>query len=95
MPGAAYLNSLCSGHGCFPSRQASSASENVFINDIGAHRSGDLWQPHSCQNNVHDGILMDGSGTVFVNDTPKGRIGDQIDCGSFVLTGSDNVEVGG
>lgn len=103
MNGAARLLDLCTGHphpadgGRFPSRINITASDDVFVNDRGAHRVGDLWDKHKCTVNpshIHDGIQIQGSSTVFVNDRPKARIGDQISCGSQVMTGSSDVIVG-
>jgi uncharacterized Zn-binding protein involved in type VI secretion len=91
MPAACRLGDLCTGHGCWPTRPNSSASSDVFVNDVGSHRVGDLWQPHSCRT-THDGIAISGSPDVFVNDKPKVRVGDLIDCGSLVLSGSPDVE---
>lgn len=90
MPGAARLNDICSGHGCYPSRPNISASEDVFINDLGAHRVGDIWDVHACED-AHGGVTITGSEDVFVNDEPLARIGDQVDCGSFILEGSEDV----
>lgn len=90
MPKATRIGDLCTGHESFPPRPSISGSSDVFVNDIGSHRVGDLWAPHP-----HDGILISGSASVFVNDAPKGRVGDMVDCGSMVLNGSDDVEVGG
>lgn len=92
MPGAARLTDFCSGHGCFPSRPNIGASDDVFVNDRGAHRVGDLWNTHTCDS-THGGFTITGSPDVFVNDLPKARIDDLVDCGSRILTGSDDVLV--
>jgi len=92
MPGASRLGDICTGHGCFPSRPNISASEDVFVNDIGSHRVGDMWDVHCCAS-CHDGVTIQGSPDVFVNDQPKARIGDAVDCGSMILEGSEDVLV--
>jgi len=90
MPGAARLTDKCTGHGCFPSRPNTAASNDVFTNDLGAHRQGDAWRTHTCTGS-HGGNLASGSPNVFINDKQAGRIGDPVSCGSKVRTGSDNV----
>jgi uncharacterized Zn-binding protein involved in type VI secretion len=92
MPAACRLNDFCTGHGCFPSRPNLSASEDVFVEDIGSHRLGDIWDVHACET-IHGGITVSGSEDVFVNDQPKARIGDEVDCGSTILTGAESVFV--
>lgn len=93
MPAATRLGDICSGHGCFPSRPNSSASSNVFINGLGAHRVTDTWQPHSCIT-THDSYLAAGSSSVFINGLAASRIGDPVECGSTVLSGSPDVFIG-
>lgn len=93
MPGAARLSDSCTGHGCYPPRSNIMASTDVFTNDRGAHRQGDKWKAHKCKHS-HDGTLASGSGTVWINDKQAGRIGDPIDCGSTVQTGSTDVFIG-
>lgn len=64
----------------------------MFVNGLPAHREGGAWATHC--NSVpicHGGALASGSSAVFVNGKPVGRIGDPVDCGSFVADGSDDV----
>lgn len=93
MPAVSRLGDICSGHGCFPPRNSTSGSSNVFINGIPAHRVSDAWDSHSCIT-THDSILASGSATVFVNGLNLARIGDAVECGSTVATGSENVFAG-
>lgn len=96
MPAVTRLGDQCTGHGAWPPRPSSSASPNVFVNGIAAHREGDGWAVHcdplpSC----HASVLAAGSSTVYVNGKQLGRIGDPVACGSSVATGSGNVFAGG
>lgn len=104
MPAVARLGDKCSGHGCFPPRVNDSASSDVFVNSLGAHRVGDTWVKHKCNKKEHDGTLAEGSSTVFVNGVALGRLGDAINkmdidndgnpvdlCGSIIAQGSPNV----
>jgi uncharacterized Zn-binding protein involved in type VI secretion len=86
---------MCTGHNGFNPRPNDSASDNVFINNLGAHRVGDHWVEHCDTWSCHDSVQAVGSPTVFVNNMPKARVGDQIACGSFNAQGSPNVFVGG
>jgi uncharacterized Zn-binding protein involved in type VI secretion len=89
----ARLHDICTGHGCFPSRPNVQASPNVFVNSRGAHRQTDAWNVHCC-GGCHSSILAAGSSTVFVNSLELGRVGDPVECGSQVATGSPNVFCG-
>ena len=100
MPQAARLGDICTGHECWPSRASISGSPDVFINGMAAHRVGDSWETHCCTHpemphGCHDSVLAAGSSTVYVNHIPLGRIGDPIECGSSVASGSPNVFAGG
>ena len=90
MPAVARLGDMSTGHDGFPARGNDSASPNVFINNIAAHRVGDHWPLH-CTLVCHDGVESTGSPTVFVNNQPVARVGDNISCGDQVAAGSPNV----
>jgi uncharacterized Zn-binding protein involved in type VI secretion len=87
---AARMFDICSGHSCYPPRPNRDGSHNVLINGRSAHRVGDPWFSHHCHHHTHDGITVTGSGTVFVNGQPLARVGDQVSCGSVIMTGSEN-----
>jgi len=96
MPGVTLLSDLCTGHDCFPPRVNDTSSLNVFVEGRGIHRQTDHWATHSCPDQgSHDSVLAVGSTTVFINGLGCGRIGDMIECGSMVLTGSSTVFAGG
>lgn len=93
MPAVTRLGDLCTGHGCWPSRPNIQASPDVYANGIAVHRQTDAWAVHCCPP-CHAGNLAEGSPTVFVNGLECGRIGDPVNCGSAVATGSPNVFAG-
>jgi uncharacterized Zn-binding protein involved in type VI secretion len=95
MPAVTRLGDKCTGHGCFPPRPNTAASENVFVNNIAVHRQNDAWDTHCCGPSFHDSVLASGSGTVFVNNLQIARIGDPVACGSAIAAGSGNVFAGG
>ena len=94
MSNVARLTDICSGHDGYPPRTNTSASSDVFVNGLGAHRVGDAWGTHK-KKYSHDSVLSTGSATVFVNGLAFGRVGDLVACGSSIATGSDNVFAGG
>lgn len=95
MPAVTRLGDMCTGHGAFPPRPSTSGSGNVFVNGIPVHRKGDSWASHcNSRPSCHGGTLASGSSTVFANGKDIGRIGDPVDCGSSVATGSSNVFAG-
>ena len=96
MLGIALLSDICSGHDCFPPRVNDTASSDTFVEGRGIHRQSDHWSTHCCPNHgCHDSTLSVGSSSVFVNGLSCGRIGDPIECGSVVATGSSTVFAGG
>ena len=100
MPQVTRKGDICTGHECFPPRNSTQGSPDVFVNSKPAHREGDSWASHTCTHpdvphGSHSGVLASGSKTVYVNGRQLGRIGDPIDCGSSVATGSSNVFAGG
>jgi uncharacterized Zn-binding protein involved in type VI secretion len=98
MPAVARLGDTGSAHGChFPSTPAIGASSNVFVNGKGVVRRNDPFLAHSCPScpaPPHPRALALGSSTVFINGQPAGRIGDAIDCGGSVASGSGDVFAG-
>ena len=95
MAAATRLGDVCTGHGCFGPRVNDEASEDVFINGIGAHRVGDHWVTHCCGPACHDSVMETGSSSVFINGRAAARIGDMVACGSASAQGSPSVFFGG
>lgn len=96
MPAAVRLGDMCSGHECWPPRANTSASPNVLVNGLGLHRVGDGWGPHTCPSipETHSGTAATGSASVFSNGSSACRVGDAVDCGSTMASGSPNVFIG-
>ena len=72
-------------------------SPDVFVNNIGVSRQGDLNTVHvlpglPCPS--HARPIATGSTTVFINGKGCGRIGDSISACTSVAEGSDNVFAG-
>jgi uncharacterized Zn-binding protein involved in type VI secretion len=93
MPGASRLSDSCGGHGrCWQPRRNIAGSPDTFTNGLPNHRQYDAWGRHGrgkCKS--HGGSLAGGSPTVLTNGLPQGRIGDSVNCGSRVVTGSLDV----
>jgi len=96
MPPITRLGDLSTADPCgAPPRASASASTNVFINNVAAHRKGDSWQLHACPKSApHGAVTVGGSGSVFVNGKAVARLGDSISCGSTVAGHSPNVFAG-
>jgi uncharacterized Zn-binding protein involved in type VI secretion len=93
MARAARRGDLCAGNETCAARPAREGSPDVTFNDQPALREGDALVPHKCA--VHGpgaGKSSGGSATVFVNDRPLTRVGDDVDCGGQISTGSADVE---
>lgn len=96
MPPVSRKGDICTGHDDWPSRPSIQGSDNVYVNSIPVHRQSDAWSVHC--NNIpvcHGGSLASGSSSVYVNNLQISRIGDPVDCGSAIATGSPNVYAGG
>ena len=88
---------ICCSHGV--KGPAVSGSGNVIVVGQGQLRAA------GADNGVHSGccgpntwVTVQGSGTVFINDLPAVRVGDTTKhCGGSgsVVTGADNVNIGG
>lgn len=95
MAGCAYISSVSTGHGSWPSRVTAEGSPNVLVNGKGVHRLGDNWPVHcNSLGECHAGSTSKASATVLVNGKGAARIGDSISCGGNIATGSGNVLVG-
>lgn len=98
MPKATRLGDIGSGHAChFPPSASIAASPDVSVESIPAVRQGDAYAPHGCGTcpaPPHPRSLSGGSGTVFINSKPAGRVGDAISCGGSADAGSSTVFIG-
>lgn len=96
MPSAHRLGDLNTGHDSCAPVVLIEASEDVFINGLGASRLGDAYASHGCDDHPdHSGTLSSGSAAVFINGLSAGRVGDSVSCGGTAAEGSDNVYIGG
>lgn len=78
------------GHGCHPPQTILSGSGNVFLNGLAVARQTDPVSTHTCGNNTHDGVISQGSPTIFVNGLPVALIGSAVSCGGAVAQGSSD-----
>jgi uncharacterized Zn-binding protein involved in type VI secretion len=92
MPRAARRGDLSTGNDTCKARPAREGSPDVMFNDQPALRAGDGLVPHTCA--IHGpraGKTGAGSATIFVNDLPVTRVGDEVDCGGHMSSGSDDI----
>lgn len=85
---------ISSGHGAYPPRPGDQCSSDVFYEADNAVRVGDQWTTHCVGPACHQGAVQQASQTVFVNGQGAVRLGDEIDCGGFVMQGAATVFIG-
>lgn len=85
MPNVALLNSIGSGHDCFPPSNVISASGNVIIENRGCARVTDAVQTHCCGPSCHGRSISAGSKKVTVNNLDCAYLGSPINCGGIVV----------
>ena len=99
MPSATRLGDIGAGHAChYPPTPAIAAYPFVNVDCIAAVRQGDVYLPHAwptCPAPLHPRSLSGGSGTVFINGKPAGRVGDAISRAGAADAGSATVSIGG
>jgi uncharacterized Zn-binding protein involved in type VI secretion len=94
------------GHGPYKPRATKGAgvggSSNVFANNLGVNRVGDLWEPHTPSPNDQHANDTDGSpdatldipnAAVFANNKGVARVGDKVE-DDTIAGGSPNVFIG-
>ena len=90
-------DSIATNHGCDATTVTDQGSSDVFVNSIGAVRSGDLCAVHTIPSGPacvpHTVSLSSHSSTVFVNGKGVGRLGDAYN-GHTLTSGSSNVFAG-
>lgn len=98
MPKTTRLGDIGSGHAChFPPTPAIAASPDVYVESIPVVRQGDAYAPHACPTcpaPPHPRSLSVGSGSVYINGKPAGRVGDAISCGGDAAAGAATVSFG-
>ena len=90
-------DTIATNHGCDSTTVTSEGSSDVFVNNIGAVRAGDLCEVHTVPSGPvcvpHVVSLTSFSSTVFVNNKGVGRLGDEYS-GHTITSGSGNVFAG-
>jgi uncharacterized Zn-binding protein involved in type VI secretion len=90
MPGVSAISDMCTGHdGCDP-RAADGGASSVLLAGQLIHRVGDHWEEHC----GHDSVLYTGSTNVLIGGVGVARIGDAVECGSGVMSGSSTFLIG-
>ena len=92
--GVSRLGDITTGHGCHPPVIGSTASPNVFVNRMPAHKVGDKTVPHTCGQDAHFDVMSKGSSRVFINGTEAMTIGGLLTPGGTMAEGSHNVFIG-
>ena len=79
------LADLTTGHGCYAPTIGTTASLNVMINGLPAHKVGDTFVPHTCGTDVHPDVATVGSTKVIINGTAAMRLGDVLAPGGALM----------
>jgi len=79
------LSDITTGHGCYAPTVGVTASPNVMINGLPAHKVGDTFTPHSCGTDVHPDVATVGSTKVIINGTAAMRLGDVLSPGAALM----------
>lgn len=93
MPAAGTLDSVCSGHDAFPSRQTAEADAGLTINGKPVLVDGKLFPDHTDGNSTHNGTAVTGRPWFTINGKGIVCVNDPVSCGSVVATGEAGFEV--
>lgn len=87
------IQSICSGHGGFPPRQAAEAEPFMTINGQPVLVDGNLFPDHSDGKSSHSGAAVSTRPWFTVQGKAIACVGDPVSCGSVVATGDDFMQV--
>ena len=76
------IGDITTGHGCYSPSVGVTASVNVKVNGVFAHKVGDTFTPHTCGTDVHPDVAAVGSKKVFINGQPAMRLADTLTPGA-------------
>lgn len=72
------IGDITTGHGCYAPSVGVTASVNVKVNGVFAHKVGDTFTPHTCGTDVHPDVASVGSTKVMINGQPAMRLSDTL-----------------
>lgn len=93
MSAIATKNSICSGHGWFPSRPPVESESLLKINGIDVLVDANQYAQHSDGNSTHGGQAMSTRPWFTVNGKAVVCVGDPVSCGSTVAAGDALVQI--
>ncbi|HAF4701015.1 TPA: alanine racemase [Salmonella enterica] len=93
MSAIATKNSICSGHGGFPSRPPVESESLLKINGIDVLVDANQYAQHSDGNSTHGGQAMSTRPWFSVNGKAVVCVGDPVSCGSIVAAGDALVQI--
>lgn len=93
MAEVAIEGSLCSGHDGYPPRPAVEGQPLFTVNGTPVHCDGMLWAFHVMPYNPpHTGVGI-GSKNFTINGAPVCVVGDNVSCGSVIVTGNGAFQI--
>ena len=79
------LTDITTGHGCYAPSVGVTASANVMVNGLAAHKVEDTFTPHTCGTDVHPDVASVGATKVLINGQPAMRLGDSLQPGGALM----------
>lgn len=93
MAEVAIEGSLCSGHDGYPPRPAVEGQPLFTVNGTPVHCDGMLWAFHVKPDSPpHTGVGI-GSKNFTINGAPVCVVGDNVSCGSVIVTGNGAFQI--
>lgn len=95
MPRVARLTDIGSAHESWPDTDVIEGSEDTTVNSLDVHCVSHEIREHGSPSPspTHQRFLAEGSPDTTVNSLAVGRIGDPVDCGGFIITGSHDTDL--
>lgn len=93
MSAIAVNDTVCSGHGGFPSRQVAETVPWFTVNGKPVVVDGNMFPEHSDGNSSHSGSAVSTRPWFVIGNKACVCVGDPVSCGSVVATGDNSFEV--
>lgn len=91
-PVALNVKSIGSAHESYPDTNAIEGSGDTTVNSLEVHCESHALASHGSPSpsGAHPRALAQGSPDTYINSLQAGRIGDPVDCGGLIVTGSSD-----
>lgn len=93
MPAVAILGSMGSGHGSFSPRPSIEGDPLVTINGVPVMVNSNAFPPHTDGKTSHPGVAVSSRPWFSINGKGIVCVGDNVSCGSVIVTGDTTMQV--